>query len=252
MKSTNRSKEPLVCLVIPVFNENQSINESVVALTSGTSHYKLLLVEDGSTDETPKTLSKLKLKYDFELLIHESNLGYGAACRSGAAWAISMQYEWIIFADSDLTNSPEEIVNLSKQILSGTSDVYKANRFKTQTDKRLTTRIRHFLSTFARYLTRLLIGPKIKDPTNGFRAIRANLYSQFQLYSMDFSLIMEEVFEYLRLGASISNFEAHLGIRSVDQRASSFRYNPKLLRNYLYWCQRCFVQRLIIFFSNLK
>jgi glycosyltransferase involved in cell wall biosynthesis len=227
--------------VIPVFNENQSINESVIALASGSSHYKLLFVEDGSTDETLKTLSALKLAYDFELLIHESNLGYGAACRSGAAWAISRQYEWIIFADSDLTNSPDEIIDLSKEILSGTSDVYKANRFKTQTDKRLMTRFRNLLSTFARYLTRLLIGPKIKDPTNGFRAIRT-----------DFSLIMEEVFEYLRLSASISNFEAHLGIRNANQRASSFRYNPNLLRNYLYWSQRCFLQRLIIFFRNLK
>ena len=252
MKSTHRSKEPLVCLVIPVFNENQSINESVIALASGSSHYKLLFVEDGSTDETLKTLSALKLAYDFELLIHDSNLGYGAACRSGAAWAISRQYEWIIFADSDLTNSPDEIIDLSKEILSGTSDVYKANRFKTQTDKRLMTRFRNLLSTFARHLTRLLIGPKIKDPTNGFRAIRTNLYSQFQLYSTDFSLIMEEVFEYLRLSASISNFEAHLGIRNANQRASSFRYNPNLLRNYLYWSQRCFLQRLIIFFRNLK
>jgi glycosyltransferase involved in cell wall biosynthesis len=238
--------------VIPVYNENQSISESVVALASGTSHYKLLFVEDGSTDGTLKTLSELKSEYGFELIVHEINLGYGAACRSGAAWAISKQYEWIIFADSDLTNSPNEIVNLSKAVLSGNSDVYKASRFITQRDKKLVTRIRKGLSTSAKYLTCLFLGLKIEDPTNGFRAIRADLYSQFRLSSMDFSLIMEEVCEYLRLGASISNFDAYLGIRNVNQRASSFRYNPKLLQNYLYWCQRCFFQRLNIYFQKFK
>jgi len=241
-----------VCLVIPVYNENRTLHRTIVELMEGSRDYKLLFVDDGSNDGSTKTLTRLHSKYQFDTVTHDQNLGYGSACRSGADWAISKGYEWIVFADSDLTNPLNEIVDLVKRIQNVDFDVYKANRVASSTSMSFNSSYRKFLSLLAKRFTKFFVGPSIKDPTNGFRAIRSDFYKQFRLHSCDFSLIMEEVYEYIRLEARICNFEARLGTRSLEQKESSFRYNKQLIQRYVYWCFRCLLRRIFRLFTLLK
>jgi glycosyltransferase involved in cell wall biosynthesis len=233
-----------ICLAIPVYNENKSLEKTIVELSVGSSDYKLLFIDDGSTDGSSDTLNSFKGKYEFEVLGHQINLGYGAACRTGATWAFANGFEWIIFADSDLTNPPIEIINLSKRLLSSNFNIHKANRMPSESLVVVGTKYRHILSTFAKYFTNFFVGHDIQDPTNGFRAIRLDLYQQFRLTANDFSLIMEEVYEYIRLDAQVCNFDSCLGVRDEDQRLSSFRYSKKLVTRYIYWSIRCMIQRI--------
>jgi dolichol-phosphate mannosyltransferase len=238
------SSKKEVCLVIPVYNEAASIEISVVALLPDQHEYTLLFVDDGSTDATQHKLRKLLRQHPFELIAHESNQGYGAACRSGGQWAISNNFDWIIFADSDLTNPPNEIRNLAILILQNDFDVHKASRETISANIDANFLKRRILSEIARTFSSWFIGSSIHDPTNGFRAVRANLYGVMELKSNDFSIILEEDCEYLRHSAKIRNFPSKLGTRDQSQRKSSFRYDVKLLLSYVYWCFRCLMSRL--------
>ena len=241
-----------ICLAIPVYNENKSLEKTIVEFSVGSSDYKLLFIDDGSTDGSSDTLHSFKGKYGYEILTHQNNLGYGAACRTGAKWAFANGFEWIIFADSDLTNPPIEIVNLSKRLLSSNFNVHKATRMPSESLVVVGSKYRNILSTLAKYFTNFFVGHNIQDPTNGFRAIRLDLYQQFELTSNDFSLIMEEVYEYIRLDAQVCNFESFLGVRDKSQRLSSFRYSRKLVRRYIYWSIRCIIQRISRNFMPFK
>jgi dolichol-phosphate mannosyltransferase len=232
-----------ICLVIPVYNEAASIELSVKELLPDDNQYSLLFVDDGSCDTSYSLLKELKDKAGFGIIKHESNKGYGAACRSGAAWAVSGGFEWVIFADSDLTNPPHEIKSLAIRLMDSKFDVHKASRNRLSKFAVPNTSWRRTLSFIAKIFSRIFIGSQIQDPTNGFRAVRTNLYAAFDLKSNDFSIILEEVYAYIAHGAKVTNFQSDLGTRNQSQRSSSFNYDSKLLRQYIYWCIKCLLVR---------
>jgi len=74
--------------------------------------------------------------------------------------------------------------------------------------------------------------------------VRTRSYAEFHLKSNDFSIILEEVTEYIRLGLKIENFESVLGVRSELQNPSSFHYSSNLLFRYSRWTLKCFFFRI--------
>ena len=236
-----------ICLVIPVYNERPSISASLKEFMSGGSHYTLLVVNDGSIDGTYELLKSYAENVRFEIITHEQNLGYGAACKTGARWAYETGYEWIIFADSDLTNPVSEIISLAKKLDSNSADVYKANRFGNNYGMKEVNGYRRILSHVASFIASTFIGKTIVDPTNGFRAVRTRIFSEFELDSKDFSIILEEVTEYFRLGLRIQNFESILGARNETQNPSNFNYSSKLIIRYFRWTLKCAFFRLNLF-----
>lgn len=233
-----------ICLVIPVYNERPSISNSVKEFMSGATHYTLLVVNDGSSDGTYEVLKLCAAELGFELTTHEQNLGYGSACKTGASWAHDMGYEWIIFADSDLTNPVSEITSLAENLDSDSVDVYKANRFGYNYGMKEVNGYRRILSHIASFIASTFIGKTIADPTNGFRAIKTSVFAEFHLDSKDFSIILEEVTEYFRLRLRIQNFDSILGARNETQNPSSFSYSSNLLFRYFRWTLKCAFFRL--------
>ncbi len=238
------------CLVIPVYNEKPSISNSLKEFMLGRSHYTLLVVNDGSSDGTYELLKLCAEDLHFELLTHEHNLGYGAACKTGARWAHEKGHEWVIFADSDLTNPVSEIISLAKNLDSNSADVYKANRFGITYGMKRVNGYRRILSHMASFIASTFIGRSIADPTNGFRAVRTRIFAEFVLDSNDFSIILEEVTEYFRLGLRIQNFDSILGARNGTQNPSNFNYSSKLLIRYFRWTLKCAFFRLKIFIRH--
>jgi dolichol-phosphate mannosyltransferase len=233
-----------ICLVIPVYNEKPSVSNSVKEFMSGATYYTLLVVNDGSSDGTYEILKLCATDLSFELATHDQNLGYGAACKTGASWARQRGYDWIIFADSDLTNPVSEIISLAKNLDSDFVDVYKANRFGNTYGMKKVEGYRRILSHIASFIASTFIGKTIADPTNGFRAIKTSIFAEFHLDSNDFSIILEEVTEYFRLRLRIQNFDSILGARNKSQNPSNFDYSSNLLFRYFRWTLKCAFFRL--------
>ena len=239
-----------ICLAIPVYNEEPSISNSIEELLRNPNLYTLVIINDGSTDGTADLLSHIGKDWRFEVVTHEKNLGYGAACLTGAKWADQRGYDWIIFADSDLTNPVNEIINLALALGSSEADVHKANRFGNVYGMKKVKGIRRVLSHLGSFIANTFVGKSICDPTNGFRAVRTKAYAEFNLKSNDFSIILEEVTEYIRLGLRVQNFESVLGVRSQSQNPSSFNYSSSLLFRYFRWTLKCFLFRIKNYFKH--
>jgi glycosyltransferase involved in cell wall biosynthesis len=88
---------------LPTFNEQESIG-SVIANTTEAAEknaekWELIVVDDGSSDNTGKIVQEFALKDKrIKLLTHDKNSGYGAALKTGF---YNARYEWIAFTDSD-------------------------------------------------------------------------------------------------------------------------------------------------------
>jgi len=117
----------LISVVVPVFNEAQTIEEIVRRILAVDISKELIIVDDCSMDRTPSILRKLKEGgYIDQLFMHERNQGKGAALRTGFAHT---RGEIVIVQDADLEYDPAEYPSLLEPILADKADVVFGSRF---------------------------------------------------------------------------------------------------------------------------
>src|SRR3989344_9055566 len=96
-------------IIIPVFNEEVVILEAIKAVVQFFKEknfdFEVIVVDDGSTDETDGITAEVSRENSLVKLIRlEKNQGKGAAVKTGV---LSATGEWILFLDADLSTRPE-------------------------------------------------------------------------------------------------------------------------------------------------
>jgi glycosyltransferase involved in cell wall biosynthesis len=113
-------------VVMPVFNEQATVEQVVRRVQRSPLASELILVNDGSTDGTAAVLDRLAAEDGVTVLHHERNRGKGAALRTGFAAATG---DVIVIQDADLEYDPAEYDRLLDPILQGKADVVYGSRF---------------------------------------------------------------------------------------------------------------------------
>ena len=134
-----------LAVVMPVFNEEATLAEAVARLDAvapppapggaGPLERRLILVDDGSTDDTPRIVRLLGARPDVLTVIHKRNMGKGAALRSGFAAALADGADVILVHDADLEYDPADHAALLRPILDGRADAVIGTRFQGQTHR---------------------------------------------------------------------------------------------------------------------
>ena len=136
--------DPLLSVVMPVFNERATIEEIIRRVLAVQIRVELIVVDDCSTDGSGDILGQLQSERGFVLLRQPRNAGKGAALRRGFA---AVTGDLVIIQDADLEYSPEEYPQLIELICQGRADVVYGSRFLG----------RHRVFLFSHYLGNRLI-----------------------------------------------------------------------------------------------
>jgi len=115
-----------ITVIIPVYNENRTIQEIIRRVQETGIVHEILVVDDGSNDGTRTILGELSAHGEIKVFYHEKNAGKGAAVRTGIQNASG---DVIIIQDADLEYDPCEYPNLLKPIEKGIADVVYGSRF---------------------------------------------------------------------------------------------------------------------------
>ena len=167
----------VLSIVIPAYNEERGIEEIASRVLSvepdlqkvGVDQLELLVVDDGSKDQTAEVASKIP---GVNLICHPQNKGYGAALKTGFSKASG---ELIGFLDADGTYPPEYFPQLCLAALNG-ADLVIGSRMTGEDSKMpLTRRIGNFF--FANLLT-LLSRQKVTDSASGMRVFKREILEQ--------------------------------------------------------------------------
>jgi len=114
--SLNSCEHHEVILVIPVYNEQECISLVVEdwtqVLASLDINYKILLINDGSSDNTPTILDEIHNKNKRVEVVHQKNSGHGATILRGYSLALELNAQWIFQVDSDNQFNPKDFINL--------------------------------------------------------------------------------------------------------------------------------------------
>jgi glycosyltransferase involved in cell wall biosynthesis len=128
------SQSPKLSVVIPVFNERETIRELVRRVRAVPIEKEILIIDDGSVDGTREVLADLSgsatasgaAGNSLRVFFHEENLGKGAALRRGFKEA---RGEIVVIQDADLEYHPEDFHKLIEPIERGVADVVYGSRF---------------------------------------------------------------------------------------------------------------------------
>lgn len=126
-KHGSPGREVTVSIVIPVYNEVQTIERLLRRVAAVDLSTEVIVVDDGSTDGTRELLPELRSRGLIDrLLLHDGNRGKGAALRTGFGHATG---DVTVVQDADLEYDPQEIPKLLRPIADGRADAVYGSRF---------------------------------------------------------------------------------------------------------------------------
>lgn len=158
-----------VSVVIPVYNQAEKVAKALErigrVLDELLVDYELLVVNDGSTDNTAEVLQRESLaNKKLRVVAYTPNRGKGFAVKSGV---MESQGDVILFTDGDLDISPEIISQYVREL--ATADLVIASKLHPLS-KVQAPFSRRFLSRGFNLLVRVAVGIKVKDTQSGLKA----------------------------------------------------------------------------------
>lgn len=176
---------------MPVYNERfvvQKAIERVLAVESPRiTRLDLIIVDDGSTDGTPRILERLAEKHRdrIQLHCHPRNRGKGAAVRTGLGFATG---DVTVIQDADLEYDPRDLEWLILPFLCEDADAVYGSRFTTRQYRRVLY-FRHTMGNrLLTWLCNLLTDLNLTDMETGYKAVRTPLLRSIPLRSEDFRI----------------------------------------------------------------
>jgi len=181
-----------VSIIIPVFNEAESIAELLVKVRAlEIDHAEIIVIDDGSTDGS----AELALNAGVSVIRHPYNIGNGAAIKSGIRAA---RGQTLIFMDGDGQHRPEDIPKLLRE--SGRYHMVVGERAKGSKLRFHRNAANILYNSLASYVTRF----KVRDLTSGFRVVsRRDALRFIDLLPNTFSYPTTLTLAFLRSGLTV-------------------------------------------------
>ncbi len=176
----------LLSIIIPIYNEEKIAAASLPLIFDLAIDKEVIVINDGSSDETPKILNDLKDKYNFKLINQPTNRGKGAAIRRGLE---EISGDYFIICDADAEYEAQDIIkmfqkiNMENQAENNKSALY-GSRFLNKPGFSFHRLVNGFLTT----LTNILFSSHLTDMETCFKMIPAKALKDIKLSGERFEI----------------------------------------------------------------
>ena len=220
-----------ISFVIPAFNEGKSIASVVVQLTNEFPDAEILVVDDGSNDNTKaEAVAAGALVYS-----HPYRMGNGASVKDGIRYCSG---EIIVLMDADGQHKPEDAKRLLQHIDKHNMVV------GARTSSSETVWYRDVANTVYNYLASYMTDFKVEDLTSGFRVFRKSEVSKYlYLFPNGFSYPTTVTMAYLRSGRSVCYVPIETEFRTGKSKIKLVKDGSKFL---------LIIMRIATLYSPLK
>ncbi|AFM43274.1 glycosyl transferase [Desulfosporosinus acidiphilus SJ4] len=154
-----------ILAIVPALNEAGNIGSVVDNLKQVSSWLDVLVIDDGSTDQT----AEVARTHGAKVISLPVNLGIGGAVQTGFIYAVKNHYDVALQVDGDGQHKAEEIQKLIEPILEEKADVTIGSRFLSKTAYKSSRSRRTGIYLLSKTI-QSVVRKKFTDPTSGFRA----------------------------------------------------------------------------------
>jgi hypothetical protein len=209
-----------VAVVIPAYNEEDNIGQVIPRIPATVCGLEtaILVVDDGSRDRT----GEIARGFGAAVARHPTNLGGGAALRTGYRLMADSGARIVVTLDADGQHRPEEMERLVGPVADGTVDVAHGSRVLGHAEPNHVAREMGII--FFNRLVSLITRTRVSDCSNGYRAVRATVLPQLVLRQEQFHT-SEFMIEAIKRGVPATE----IGV-TVDKRIHGHSKKPAVLR----------------------
>ncbi len=188
----------LVSVIIPAYNEEQTIRQVLEAVHVLPFEKQIIVVNDGSTDNTYSILEAYASENEITLVHCEKNSGKGYAIRCGIP---HVKGKVVVIQDADMELNPKDILDLVDPLKMEKAKVVYGSRFlKGRGNASLQNYIANRILAF---YTNILYGCRITDESTGYKAFYSDVISSLNLTCEGFEFCPEVTAKILRAGYQI-------------------------------------------------
>ena len=208
-----RATDLKVSVVIPAFNERDTIGEIVDRVQAVGLHSEIVVVDDCSTDGTREVLTELDKNSDVRVFMHDCTRGKGAALRTALR---EVTGEVVLIQDADLEYDPQDYPRLLAPIKRGEADVVYGSRFleNPHQDPSWLHRFGNRLLTVA---SNSLTGQRLTDMETCYKVFRREIVDDLVLRQDRFGFEPEITAKLARRGARIVEVPVRYRSRGYDE-----------------------------------
>lgn len=201
-----------ILVLIPAYNAGKYIDELIPRCLKYVCDSNLLLVNDGSSDNTLELIKKHDVKY----ISFPENRGKGAALMAGFDYAIKEDYSSVLTIDADLQHLPEEIPRFfahdnGKRLIIGTRDI----------DLKIMPIARWLTNNLTSMIISIFSSQRVRDSQSGYRLIPIEVLKAIPLKTIKYDFESEMLFKAGAAGCII----AEVPISTVYEGSQSY-INP--------------------------
>lgn len=191
-----------VSIIIPVYNEEKTIIPLLNKVLESQIEKEIIIVNDGSSDNTKQLLTEFKKEYsgsiEIKIINLSKNIGKGFAIRTGLKY---INGDIILIQDADLELDPTDYTELIAPIIENKSAVVFGNRFQRHLeDVRLISFIGNFIVTT---FTNILFRTNLSDEATGYKVFKKDVLDNMKLNCKGFEFCPEITAKILKAGYSI-------------------------------------------------
>jgi glycosyltransferase involved in cell wall biosynthesis len=197
---------PGLSVFFPAYNDGGTIASLVITAVkvagSLTADFEVIVVDDGSTDDTAKILDELARLYPDRVRIvhHPENRGYGGALRTGFATATK---DLVFYTDGDAQYDPAEMTALWARM---TDEVDWVNGWKIHRSDPLH---RIVIGRIYHHMVKLLFGLKVRDVDCDFRMMRRRIFDVVRLEKNSGVICLEMMKKLQDAGFRVAEHPVH-------------------------------------------
>jgi glycosyltransferase involved in cell wall biosynthesis len=202
-----------VSVVIPVYNERETIAEIVERVREVGVHSEIIIVDDFSLDGTRNVLLELAKQPDVKVLFHGYNRGKGAALRTAFAECKS---DIVLIQDADLEYNPRDYPMLLRPLQLGTANVVYGSRFLANA-KQDPSRLHRLGNWLLTQCSNLFTGQQLTDMETCYKVFRRELLDKLELEQDRFGFEPEITAKLSQLGERIVEVPVSYESRGYDE-----------------------------------
>lgn len=205
-------------ILIPVFNEEATLITLLDMVHNADSlglQKELIIVDDGSTDNTRAILSELDTaKYNAKIYYHEKNQGKGAALRTAQGYA---EGDLIMIQDADLEYDPKEYPELLRPLVEGRADVVYGSRLCGGKPTRAFKIMHLFGNKFLSLVTNILYNATLTDMETCYKVFKRDIFKKVKIKCDRFDFEPEITAKVLKQGVKLYELPISYYGRDYDE-----------------------------------